>query len=75
MALDDAAIDDPVLGQVLGQLRRLDPRRDEILGPVWEGLLQGALDLVLTDPDLFNLVFVEQFLELAIRDRRRLSAL
>src|SRR5246127_614811 len=75
MALDDPAIGYPVLVQSIGEFGRLNPRRDEILQPVRLRLLQGALNLVLGDRDLLDLVFVEQGLEPAVRDRRQLGAL
>jgi hypothetical protein len=75
MALHDPAIGDPVLGQAFGEFGWLNPRRDKVLEAVGLRLLQAALDLILGYRDLFDLVFVEQGLETAVRDRRHLGAL
>ena len=51
-----------------------DPRRDELLQPVLLRLFERSLDRVLLDPDLVDLVLIEQRLELAIGYRRVLLA-
>ena len=52
-----------------------DPGRDELLQPILLRLFERSLDRVLLDPDLVDLVLIEQRLELAIGYRRVLLAL
>src|SRR5271169_1331961 len=75
MALDDPAIGDPVLVKTFGELGWLNPRRNKVLQTAGFRLFQGTLDLVLRYRDLFDLVFVEEGLEAAVRDRSELGAL
>jgi hypothetical protein len=63
-----------VLVQTLGEVG-IDPRGDEVLDSVGLRLLERAADIILGYPDLGNLVFIEQRLEAAVRDRRQLGAL
>jgi hypothetical protein len=51
-----------------------DPGRDELLQPILLRLFQRSLDRVLLDPDLVDLVLIEERLELAIGYRRVLLA-
>ena len=51
-----------------------DPGCDELLKAVLLRLLQYSLDRVLLDPELVDLVLIEQRLELAIGNRRVLLA-
>src|SRR5690348_8361788 len=74
MALDDPGIGDPVLIEFLREIR-VDPGRDELAEAVRFRLLQLAPEIIMRDPDLADLVLVEQGLETAVRDRRGLRAL
>ena len=53
---------------------RVDPCRDELLGSVLFRVLEYSLDFVLRDPDLVDLVRVEQGLKLAVGNDRVLLA-
>ena len=51
-----------------------DPGRDELLQPILLWRFERSLDRVLLDPDLVDLVLIEERLELAIGYRRVLLA-
>src|SRR5271163_2213548 len=56
-----------------GKIRR-NPGRDKLLEAILLRLFQRSLNRVLLDPELVDLVLIEQRLELAVGDRRELLA-
>ena len=68
MAFDHSGIGDAVLIQIFGKARG-DAACDEILQPIGLRFLQLALNIILGDRDLGDLVLLQQRLKLAVWDR------
>src|SRR6185437_6852869 len=70
-ALNFPCVADAMFLQLAGDVL-IDSGGDELLLPARQRLLQCALQITFGDGDIFDLVLLEQLLELAIGDRRDL---